>query len=138
MKLEFKGPPEQIVPDIAVHVLEHLPEIAVIVIDAQANIVYANNQAMTLFGYDPVELIGEPIALLIPDAQSELHAKYVTEYLKAPVPRPMGSGLTIYGKRKSGAEIHLDISLSAMDDAEMGTLGVAIIRKPQVVAVALP
>ena len=47
--------------------LEHAPD-AMIAVDADGRIVFANSQTEKPFGYTSAELLGQPIELLVPDS----------------------------------------------------------------------
>jgi len=53
--------------------LETAPD-AVVIATPDGRILYANEQAQAMFGYDRHELVGEPVEALIP---ARLHARHV-------------------------------------------------------------
>ncbi|WP_435553182.1 PAS domain-containing sensor histidine kinase [Natrinema sp. CGMCC1.2065] len=85
---------------------------AIIVVDRDGRITYANARVTDLFGYDPDELVGEPIEILVPEADRDGHVAERDAYIADPETRQMGAGLDLSGRRKDGSEIPLDISLS--------------------------
>ena len=92
-------------------VLEASPN-AILAVDAQARITYVNPQAEATFGYPRGELIGNLVELLIPDQVADRHVRHRDGFLAHPVPRPMGIGLDLAGRRKDGTEFPVEISLS--------------------------
>jgi PAS domain S-box-containing protein len=100
---------------------------AIVIVDADGRIVLANRQVTALFGYDAEELLGEEIAILLPERFRAGHEEHRAAYTARPRTRPMGSGLDLYGRRKDGSEFPVEISLSptASDD---GLLITSIIR----------
>jgi PAS domain S-box-containing protein len=46
---------------------------AVVSMDDAGSIVFANPATATIFGYDPAELVGKPLTLLMPEYMRELH-----------------------------------------------------------------
>ncbi|OLZ39619.1 histidine kinase [Natrinema saccharevitans] len=88
---------------------------AIVVVDHDGWITYANDRVTDLFGYDPSELVGEPIEILVPEAARDDHVADRDAYLADPETRPMGAGLDLSGRRKDGSEIPVDISLSPIE-----------------------
>ena len=107
-------------------ILESAPD-AVVGIDATGQIVFANRQISALFGYDPDELVGQPVETLLPIRFHEAHRAHRARYLTEPVTRPMGAGLELAGRRRDGSEFPVDISLSAIETAE-GLVATAFVR----------
>lgn len=104
MKTELKIPIDEI-PD------------AVVLCDFTGAIQEINSALEALFGYSPEELKGQKIELLVPGRFSG-HAQMREAYMKSPVSRPMGSVQRIFGQRKDGTEVPLDISLKRLGDSE--------------------
>ena len=100
---------------------------AVLVIDPTGTIVAANPQAERMFGYPAHELQGEPIEKLVPARFHAVHPRYRDSYMADPVPRPMGSGLDLWGRHKTGTEFPVEISLSPLRHRE-GMLVSAAVR----------
>ncbi len=93
--------------------LEASPE-GVVITDAKGLIRYSNRHTSLLFGYAQDELLDHPIEMLVPERFRTNHLAYREGYSRDPVLRPMGSGLTLYGRRKDGSEFPLEISLSPL------------------------
>ena len=106
--------------------LQSLPNGVVIISDA-GKIVHVNEQLETMFGYGKEELLGKDIELLMPERFRARHRTHVSDYLAHPRPRPMGSGLDLFGIKKDGMEFPVDISLSYLP-TEGGTLALAVVR----------
>jgi PAS domain S-box-containing protein len=98
--------------------LETSPD-AVIVVDAAGRMLFANLQAERLFEYPLDALLGQSVDILVPDRLRAAHALHRARYSNAPSLRPMGSGLTLYGRKRSGGEFPVEISLSpvTVDDS---------------------
>src|SRR5690606_13419946 len=90
--------------------LEQATELApdgVLIVDAQGEIVYANQSMRTLAGSD--DLVGRSVEELVPDAVRQRHARYRNAYAQSPTQRPMGSGLELGLRRADGTEIPVEI-----------------------------
>ncbi len=72
----------------------------------------ANREAERLFGYDPGELDGESIEILVPGDFRERHRALRERYNESPRARPMVSGLDLYGRRKDGTTFRTEIALN--------------------------
>jgi PAS domain S-box-containing protein len=87
-----------------------------ILTDDEGNIRLVNPRTEKLFGYSEEELIGQKIEILIPNEYREKHVVSRDSYQKRPVNRQMGSGMTLFGKRKDGSKFPLEISLNSFLD----------------------
>ncbi|MEW5789165.1 MAG: PAS domain S-box protein [Pseudomonadota bacterium] len=94
-------------------VLEAAPD-AVVIADAGGRMVLVNAQTEALFGYRREEMLGEPVEMLLPERLRPGHTGLRRGYAAAPRPRPMGSGLDLFGRRRDGSEFPVSISLSPL------------------------
>jgi PAS domain S-box-containing protein len=85
---------------------------AMIYVNRDSEITLVNAQTEKLFGYTQAELLGRKLDMLIPQRFRERHHNFVTDYFESPRVRHMGSNLRIYGQKRDGSEIRVDISLS--------------------------
>lgn len=99
-------------------VTKFLPD-TVIVVDEQIQIVGANDQVTTLFGYKPEEVIGQKLSMLLPQRYRAKHDEHFRKYLMEPSVRMMGVGLHLFGMRKDGTEVDIDIALSPVEDRKL-------------------
>jgi PAS domain S-box-containing protein len=100
---------------------------AVLVTDHNGLILQANAQAENMFGYARRELVGHSVELVIPERFHSVHPKHRSAYSSQPRVRAMGAGLELFGRRKDGTEIPVDIMLSPLEMAE-GHLVLAVVR----------
>jgi PAS domain S-box-containing protein len=84
----------------------------IIAINQSGIIHLVNRKAEELFGYTRGELIGQPLEILIPLSAREKHAADRAGYFEHPRARPMGIGLELRGKHRSGNEFPVEISLN--------------------------
>jgi PAS domain S-box-containing protein len=99
---------------------------ALILVDGQGRIVLVNGQIERLFGYRREELLGRSIEMLIPARFRTRHMEHRSDYFQDPRPRPMGSGLELFGLRKDGSEVPVDINLSPLKTTERLLIKAAI------------
>ena len=86
-------------------VLFECATISILVINERGSIELANPCAETLFGYQPAELIGQPIEVLIPEDLRSRHTQHRKGYFEKPKARPMGLGMELYARKKKGTSI---------------------------------
>lgn len=86
--------------------------IAIVVVDAEGRILYANPKLLEMFGYTFDELRDRTIETLIPQRFRMDHAQHRTRYVANPHIRPMGAGIDLMGRRKNGDEFPLEAGLS--------------------------
>ena len=106
--------------------IEIIPD-AIVIVDNEGKIRYINSQTTNTFGYNPYELIGQTVEILLPNRFKSRHVDHRVNYSKHPVRRPMGSGIDLYGRKKDGTEFALDITISPIE-TENGTLVISVIR----------
>ena len=94
-------------------VFEAAPD-GIIVVDGDGIIQDVNPRAYEQFGYEPGELVGESIEILVPRSQRDVHRRQRDAYQDDPRTRPMGAGLELTGVRKDGTAFPVEISLSPM------------------------
>lgn len=83
-----------------------------LVVDAAGRIVMTNPALTRMFGYEGDELIGQALEVLLPAEQGARHEAHRQDYFRAPVPRAMGIGRELLGRRKDGGVFPVEISLS--------------------------
>ena len=99
----------------------------ILAIDRNGMITFANPMACMQFGYPEEEMTGLQVDELLPADVRGGHAAHRAGYVSSPRPRPMGSGLDLRGRRRSGEEFPLEISLSPVV-ADGAPFVVAIVR----------
>ncbi|HMX41593.1 MAG TPA: PAS domain S-box protein, partial [Saprospiraceae bacterium] len=81
----------------------------ILLTDQQGSIVMANPAIEGLFGYDPDELLGQSVDVLVPRNASRQHSAHRQGYLHLPQPRTMGTGLELQGLRKDGSTFPVEV-----------------------------
>jgi PAS domain S-box-containing protein len=100
---------------------------AVVCVDAAGLIVLVNAATERLFGYRRGELTGQPVEMLVPEASRAGHPAHRAAYMKDPLPRQLGAGLEVAGRRRDGSTFPAEISVSTIDNGE-GPLVTATVR----------
>jgi PAS domain S-box-containing protein len=84
----------------------------IILTDSRGGIIMVNPAAVKIFDYSAQELIGQSIDILIPDRFKQGHAVSRESFHQQPKNRKMGVGRDLFGKRKDGTDVPVEISLS--------------------------
>jgi diguanylate cyclase (GGDEF)-like protein/PAS domain S-box-containing protein len=106
-------------------ILDGAPE-GVIGVDSDGVIRFLNPMVVTLFGYAPTEIVGQPVEMLVPERMRALHSARRERYRQYPWPRPMGMLNQLIGRRADGSEFPVEVSLQPATDP--GGLDVAFVR----------
>ncbi|MES1223298.1 MAG: PAS domain-containing sensor histidine kinase [Bacteroidota bacterium] len=84
----------------------------IILANGTGNIVLVNPAAERMFDYTNGELIGHPIEILIPDQLKPHHHTLRDGFYHKPSNRVMGQGRDLYGRKKDGSALAVEVSLS--------------------------
>lgn len=107
--------------------VEFAPD-ALILLDKDGTIHYANSHAHTLFGYEPNTMSGISIEALVPAESRESHASHRHDYLLEPRLREMGNrSVALFGLRKDGSRFRAEIRLAPIQTTN-GVLSAAAVR----------
>jgi len=98
-------------------VVEAVPN-AIVVIDRVGKIVMVNTQAERFFGYSRVDLVGQPVEMLVPERFRSRHPALRDTFFADPRPRLMGAGRDLHGLRKDGSEFPVEIGLNPIETDE--------------------
>jgi PAS domain S-box-containing protein len=98
--------------DITEHLLRFSPD-ALIVVDDQARIRFANETVRELFGHRLESLIGKTIDTLIPERLRGNHGKHTAGFMRNPNNREMGARISdLFALRADGSEFPAGIRLA--------------------------
>jgi PAS domain S-box-containing protein len=99
--------------ELGFELFELLPD-AILAVDEQGVIQYANREAGRLFGQESATLVSAPVETLIPEHLRERHIADRTKYISEPRKRPMGAGLDLVARRADGTTFPVDIMLNPL------------------------
>ena len=91
---------------------------AILAIDRNYNILLINSKTEKLFGYNKLELLGEPYDILIPMRYREKHAAYCRNYFADPSTKIMALHLSSVARCRDGSEFPVEINMSPMETDE--------------------
>lgn len=84
----------------------------VIIVDNHQHIMEINSKAESIFGYRKSELINKELSLLIPSNYHQTHTEHFKKFIKKGIRRSMGEASDIYGLKKSGDIIAVEVELN--------------------------
>lgn len=87
----------------------------VILMGEDGNIVLVNSKVEEIFEYTRDELINQSVGVLVPNTYRNKHPGFISQFLKNPKARSMGSGRDLYGLSKTGKEVPLEIGLNPLE-----------------------
>lgn len=90
----------------------------ILIADERGKITRVNPSAEKLFGYESGELIGQSLEVLVPKRFSGSHHAHREKFNENPHARKMGQGIDLFGLKKDGSEIAVEISLSPYSTEE--------------------
>ena len=98
-------------------VVEAAPS-AMVMVNDQGCIALVNAQTERLFGYTRTELLGQPVEKLVSERYVAAHPDHWAGFLRHPSARAMGAGRDLFGRRKDGSEVPIEIGLNPIQTDE--------------------
>jgi PAS domain S-box-containing protein len=87
---------------------------AVILMDTQSQICFANPAVQPVFGFSSEEVIGQPLGLLLPEGLRSAPLAGLERQMSAAATKMTVRAVETIGRRKDGAEIPVEVSMSDM------------------------
>ncbi|WP_437921914.1 PAS domain S-box protein [Sphingobacterium sp. LRF_L2] len=84
----------------------------IIMIDSRGRVESINPAASTLFGYQPEEVIGNNISMLMPEPDRSNHDGYIENYQHTGVKKIIGIGREVRGRKKDGTTFPFRLAVS--------------------------
>jgi PAS domain S-box-containing protein len=112
--------------EITQHLLRFSPD-AMLVVDDQGRICYANETVTQMFGYPPESLTGKSIDVLVPERLRGRHGKHIAGFMRDPNNREMGARIAdLFALRADGSEFSAGIRLAPFRIADKLYVAAAI------------
>lgn len=92
-------------------IVESAPN-ALILVGSNGKIQLINKQTENYFGYNRSELIGNKIEMLVPNAVEINHEHLRSVFVSHPTTRYMGADRNLFGLRKDGSKIPIEVTLN--------------------------
>ena len=100
---------------------------AIVAMDAEGTIAYANAATYRLFGYPPGALVGQPVTVLMPEPHRTLHQQYVSRFLSTGTAQIIGIGRELTAVTKDGKLFPIYLAISEIS-TPIGTFFAGILR----------
>ena len=100
---------------------------AIVITSLDGRIVEINRAVEKMFGHSKNELLGKGIEVLVPERFREAYARRQQAFVSHPEPRPMGTGLELYARRKDGSEFPVEIGLGVFETEEGLLVGATVL-----------
>jgi sigma-B regulation protein RsbU (phosphoserine phosphatase) len=100
---------------------------AILIVDHQGLITFANRQVENTFGYQIAEILGQPQDILLPEGLRNHHARHRATGRGKPDTRRMGEDHQIHGLHKNGTEFPVEVGLSPFN-TETNPQFISIVR----------
>jgi PAS domain S-box-containing protein len=95
-------------------VVEWAPN-AMVMINDRGTIEMVNVQVERVFGYARSELLGQAVEMLVPERFRRNHPGLRGSFFSDPQSRPMGAGRDLFGLKKDGSEVPIEIGLNPIE-----------------------
>lgn len=86
---------------------------AIIQADSSGRMIWWNQAAQTLFAYDEQDMVGRPVALLMPERYRARHAEWLDRFARTGQSHVLGRTYEFEGLKKDGTEFPVELSLVA-------------------------
>jgi PAS domain S-box-containing protein len=96
---------------------------AIVIADHKGTILTWNRGAEAIFGYTAAEVVGKPVALLLPERYRAPQKEGLDKFMKTGESRVVGRTVELEGLRKSGEEFPVALSLSSWKSGDESYFG---------------
>jgi PAS domain S-box-containing protein len=90
----------------------------IVIVDEVNNVIFCNKNIFQTFGYEPEELIGKSMSLLVPEELREAHLRGMRRFIETGIPKLIGKTIEVVGLRKDGSRFPMELSLSTWQEGE--------------------
>ncbi len=91
---------------------------AVLIVDAHGKVETFNRSAERLFGYEPAEVLGRNVSMLMTERDGCSHDAYMERYRRTGVPHIIGIGREVEARRKDGSTFPAFLSVGRIEGTE--------------------
>jgi PAS domain S-box-containing protein len=85
---------------------------SIITANSEGNIIYVNSSTIEMFGYNIEDLLGSPLAILMPERYISKHEKALKNVVETGISRILGKTIELTGMKKDGTEFPIELSLA--------------------------
>jgi len=90
---------------------------------------YINKQATNLLGYQPTDVVGKNIKMLMPSPYKDNHDQFLLNYLTTNQPKVIGKGRDVLAQCKDGSIIPVNLSLTEQRISDTSRIFTGILRR---------
>lgn len=108
-------------------IMDHTVD-GLITIDGKGTILSFSKPASHIFGYQPQEVLGKNVDMLMPSPFREQHDQYLAAYLATGEAKIIGIGREVRGLRKDGSVFPMDLAIGEIPDDAGGRRFVGTVR----------
>jgi PAS domain S-box-containing protein len=98
--------------EIPLNVLAEAAADGVILIDDQSTLLFVNPAAGRIFGYEPVDILGNKLTSLMPERLRQIHLTALERYITTGQRHISWQNVELTGLRKGGREFPMEVSLT--------------------------
>ncbi|MGE3799406.1 MAG: PAS domain S-box protein [Candidatus Kapaibacterium sp.] len=91
---------------------------AIITVNQQSTILFANRATATIFGYEEEEVLGKSLEMLMPEYLRHLHRKALERYVETGVKHLSWQALELPGLHRDGHEVPLSVSFAEVKEED--------------------
>ncbi len=91
---------------------------AIVTIDDKGTVLHVNRAFEKLFGFLPIDVVGNNISMLMPEPDRSAHDSYLSRYKETGKAAIIGVGRQVIGMRKDGTLIPIDLAVSEVKIGE--------------------
>ncbi len=102
--------------DLSRTILDNMLD-SIVSINEQGVIIYANQTALSLFGYQAEELVGKNVSCLMGAHHASQHDQYLQHYASTKEQRIIGSNRVVQAKHKDDSLIPVELRICELDNA---------------------
>ena len=120
--------PNSAIPDHVLAQILHIASDAIVCVTEAQVICFFNDGAVRIFGYQPGEVVGQPLAMLMPGRFHSAHANHVERFGHgSSAARNMSERSPIFGVRKNGEEFSAEAAIAHVS-TDAGTIFAVVMR----------
>lgn len=91
----------------------------IITIDSAGIVLTFSRSAVRIFGYQPDDVVGQNVRMLMPEPYHTAHDGYIHNYLTTGERKIIGLGREVLGRRKDGSIFPMELGVNDVEASEL-------------------